>query len=1016
LARLSIAAPRERLRCGDELFSRRWPEIATLYRVLLDHWPSHGARVGATVAFIECGELHAAADQLAQIPPERAQRYPAWWAARAGRDRRCPLAFAKVYRSRDSPTRKETTAIASSLPQLTIDDSAASHGVIYRFGAFELDELAHELRHFGAPCPLPSKPFALLHLLLSRAGETLSKGEILEQVWNGRAVTEGVLNQVVMRLRESLDDGDQTLIRTVHGIGLRFVGAVERIQAEHGISVARIDAGTRIPQRPQWILERSLNAGGRAPVWLAQRQKSGERRVYKFATTSDALAGLQREITVARVLKQSQRPAAFLLPLDWNSESPPFFVEYPYCAGGDLADWIDAQADAPRALRLEIAAQIAESLSVAHSMGVIHGDIKPRNVLFDAADATALRLCDFGSGRISEPERLRALQITAAGIDAVNELAPTGGTLLYLAPERLAGQPAQVQSDVYAFGVVLFQLLLGDFRRALAPGWERALDDDLLSGEIAALCDADSMRRDINLGACAERLRQLDARRAERDAARERERAAAFTMKRLAHARRQRRGAWALSAVFAIGAALSAAMYFRAESALRAEQAQKNLADAVQSFLFNQILNASTGSDARNPNLRLSAVLDLAAQRGAIDFARFPEQKLSLMLSLGRSNLVLGRYREADHELNVANALLADVAATPCLRAELALARYEVAIALRPGELGPRPPLEPEALIQACPEPQLPLRLAELNAQYFGALGRYHESVEVIETALAPAESSPSERTMELKILLVGYLASNNESERAAKLLRSIDEAPLSAPLAQRLEVVRARVLYGEGDYVGALTAQQRARDIAAEWWGERHPATLLADVDLGSMHFQGQRPELAFETMQNACATLTAEYGAAFHATRLCRRNFAHALAQAGRNDEALKAFTALLRLDERDPWPNRSLSVASMQVTAVLLRRMERYAEARQWIARALEIAESQLIDPEPHYLLYTTLARIDLAERRCDDARSHWREGQRRVLVLNGNQQSVATRFRLNMIETIRQEVEARCASPP
>jgi RNA polymerase sigma-70 factor, ECF subfamily len=61
----------------------RWPEIATLYRVLLDRWPSHGARVGAAVAFIECGELHAAADQLAQIPPERAQRYPAWWAARA---------------------------------------------------------------------------------------------------------------------------------------------------------------------------------------------------------------------------------------------------------------------------------------------------------------------------------------------------------------------------------------------------------------------------------------------------------------------------------------------------------------------------------------------------------------------------------------------------------------------------------------------------------------------------------------------------------------------------------------------------------------------------------------------------------------------------------------------------------------------------------------------------------------------------------------------------------------------
>lgn len=60
-----------------------WPQIALLYRVLLAHWPSHGARVSAAVAFIECGQVDAAERALNAVPKALAATYAAWWAARA---------------------------------------------------------------------------------------------------------------------------------------------------------------------------------------------------------------------------------------------------------------------------------------------------------------------------------------------------------------------------------------------------------------------------------------------------------------------------------------------------------------------------------------------------------------------------------------------------------------------------------------------------------------------------------------------------------------------------------------------------------------------------------------------------------------------------------------------------------------------------------------------------------------------------------------------------------------------
>ncbi|MEJ0006947.1 MAG: hypothetical protein WDM77_11420 [Steroidobacteraceae bacterium] len=113
--------------------------------------------------------------------------------------------------------------------------------------------------------------------------------------------------------------------------------------------------------------------------------------MYKFAVDADALHGLKREITLQRVLRDTLGERADLVRiLDWNLEQVPCFVESEYVVAGSLPTWTENQGGLEAValpLRLELIAQCAEVLSAAHSVGVLHKDLKPANVLVAASAA-----------------------------------------------------------------------------------------------------------------------------------------------------------------------------------------------------------------------------------------------------------------------------------------------------------------------------------------------------------------------------------------------------------------------------------------------------------------------------------------------------------------------------------------------------------------------------------------------------------------------------------------------------
>jgi serine/threonine-protein kinase len=302
-------------------------------------------------------------------------------------------------------------------------------------------------------------------------------------------------------------------------------------------------AGQPIPRRPGWAIEQELGTGGFGEVWLAKHAASQQFRVFKFCFDAARLRSFKRELTLFRLLRDTLGDRPDIAPLlEVQLESPPFYLESLYVPGGNLQQWADRRggiSQVPLETRLGLFVQVARSVAAAHSVGIIHRDIKPANVLIeDHPDGRAqTRLADFGIGMVADLALLEKHGLTAGGFTGTLEDMRGSGTRMYAPPESQVGAPGTVHSDIYALGVLLYQMVVGDLERPLSVGWEHEIADELTRDDIRAAV------RDIGhrLGSAAEladRIATLDRRRAELSAARRAEASALETARRMRVLRR----------------------------------------------------------------------------------------------------------------------------------------------------------------------------------------------------------------------------------------------------------------------------------------------------------------------------------------------------------------------------------------------------------------------------------------------------------------------------------------------
>lgn len=244
----------------------------------------------------------------------------------------------------------------------------------------------------------------------------------------------------------------------------------------------RFDAGDPLPGLSSWILERPIGGGGFGEVWLVRHEWKAVRRAVKFFTHPDVrhrLVTHEKKVLV-RVMKHAGDHPNIVPLLECNLDGDLPWLMYEFVEGGTLADAVREWQTRPFAKRVRkaVRALLAIASAIAHchrlKTPIVHRDLKPANVLRNQAGA--LRVTDFGIGGAATalpPDGQTCGYQTNSG--RVPTLLRAAGSFGYASPQQRSGDPPDPRDDVYALGVLGFQMLLGDL--TLWPGPD--MSDDL---------------------------------------------------------------------------------------------------------------------------------------------------------------------------------------------------------------------------------------------------------------------------------------------------------------------------------------------------------------------------------------------------------------------------------------------------------------------------------------------------------------------------------------------------------
>lgn len=237
---------------------------------------------------------------------------------------------------------------------------------------------------------------------------------------------------------------------------------------------------------------RPLGSGGSGSVWLSRDETTGLDVALKIVPREGkAGSRAEREAEAAARLRHPSCQRAY----GFGRDSRHVYIAYEYTPGRTFRELLRA-GELDDATAIEAAAQMLEGLAHAHARGIVHRDVKPSNVLLADGDRVSVRLLDFGLARLPQAETL-----TAAG--------DVPGTLAYISPERLGGEPATPAADVWAVGVLLWESLAGRH-----PFWQSSLLETARAIESGAPSLA-SVRPDLprRLTSAVDRALDLDPTR-----------------------------------------------------------------------------------------------------------------------------------------------------------------------------------------------------------------------------------------------------------------------------------------------------------------------------------------------------------------------------------------------------------------------------------------------------------------------------------------------------------------------
>jgi serine/threonine protein kinase/tetratricopeptide (TPR) repeat protein len=242
------------------------------------------------------------------------------------------------------------------------------------------------------------------------------------------------------------ENADTSLFCSGCGSKLRAAKEVSWFQTETlQTSPAELSTGSTFAGRYQIIEE--LGKGGMGRVYKAFDTEIKEKIALKLlrpdiSIDAEMIERFRNELKLAR--KISQRNVCRMH--DLNREEGAYYITMEYVHGEDLKRLIRKVGQMSLGKTIAVAKQVCEGLAEAHSLGIVHRDLKPQNIMVD--EAGNAKIMDFGIAR-----SLKVKGITGAGVMI--------GTPEYMSPEQVEGKDVDQRSDIYALGVILYEMVTG---------------------------------------------------------------------------------------------------------------------------------------------------------------------------------------------------------------------------------------------------------------------------------------------------------------------------------------------------------------------------------------------------------------------------------------------------------------------------------------------------------------------------------------------------------------------------
>ncbi|MFN5165846.1 MAG: protein kinase domain-containing protein [Pseudomonadota bacterium] len=736
-----------------------------------------------------------------------------------------------------------------------------------------------------------------------------------------------------------------------------------------------------------WRLIRELGEGGMGSVWLAERADGQLKRQVALKlprlTWARGLAErMERERDILATLEHPRIARLYDAGVDPHGRP---WLALEHVQGRPLdVHAREAGLDTPARVRLLL--QVCEAVAYAHSRLVIHRDLKPANILVDQAGQ--VKLLDFGIAKILEGE--------VAAATALTELQGRALTLDYASPEQVRGEPLTTASDIYALGVVTFELLAGARPYKLRRGSAAELEEVIANAEVplasavatdrtlrkALRGDLDAIVNKALKKSVAERYRTVDALaqdlRRHLDGQAIGARPDAWIARWRSWLLRHRvptgigaavllalvGGAYAqVAVVLALAAGTALALWQRRQAQQHARRAVEQAAEAraqadraerVKRYALSIFEHADTDAGA---GVGTTAVEVLRRAGREIDASLQGDgtARIELKTALGSSLTGLAAYDEA---LGLLLPTLHEAERLLGPRDPLALA---AGLAL--GEAQSRAQHLPEAIEtlrrvseRAAPTSELRLRaLCSLSTAliYAGQVDAGLDSAREAAAAAAAAQVDARARAKVAATLAQALAAGSYQGLLGAA--RQAHEAALTAYGDQRpapLPLLEARVLVAqglqvEGRWREAVQALEAALPAWVELLGESHPRVAQLLGDLGTDLYTCGDVQRALRHTERALAINAAAHGAESLAAARDHVMVGVCLHELWRVDEAIERLDRARRMLDAQPGAGHGYAQFANVTLCSALIRSGQLARAEALIPARAEEATLSLLE---------------------------------------------------------------------